>query len=235
MSAQGICSRREAERWIEQGRVTINGRKADLGSKMDPRTDVLHVDGQRVFLQKNVSKVYYAMYKPRGVVSTLKDSHADKTVADMVAHLEDRLYPIGRLDKESEGLLIMTNDGEFTQLLTHPSKEVSKTYRVSVQPAPDEEQLIALASGVELEDGFVTKEARVRVVKVLEDRATIEMVLTEGHNREIRKMCDAVGLKVLRLKRIAIGPLKMVGMKAGDVRKLTSAEIAALRRSASGK
>jgi len=236
LSAQGICSRREADRLIEEGRVAVNGRRAEPGTKIDVRKDVLHVDGKRVYLQKNVEKYYYALNKPRGFVTTLKDEHADKTVADLFDKVDARLYPIGRLDKDSEGLLIMTNDGEFTNLLTHPSGGITKTYRVSVSPAPTEVQLIALSTGVKLDDGHVTLPAKVRVTgSTGSEKATLEIVLSEGHNREIRRMCDAVGLSVTRLKRTAIGPLKLGSLKAGEYRKLASGEIAALRRNATAK
>ena len=236
LSAQGLCSRREADKLIEDGRVAVNGRRAVLGQKMDPAKDVLHIDGQRVYLQKKVDKLYYVMYKPRGYVTTLKDEHAERTVADLVSHIDSRLYPVGRLDKDSEGLLLMTNDGAFTQMLTHPSGKVTKTYRVSVTPAPTEEHLIALSTGVRLDDGHFTAPARVRVTGGDgTERGTMEMVLTEGHNREIRRMCDAVGLTVTRLKRTSVGPLKLGTMKAGEIRELTRAEVIALRRSATGK
>ncbi len=234
MSSQGICSRREADRLLEEGRVAVNGRRAHPGDKMDPAKDVLHVNGKRVYLQKKVSKLYYILYKPRGYVTTLRDEHADKTVADLMSDVETRLYPVGRLDKDSEGLLIMTNDGEFTNLLTHPSGKVTKNYRVSVEPYPSEEQLIELAAGVKLDDGFKTQPARVRVTGGDgTSKGTIELIITEGHNREVRRMCDAVGLTVTRLKRTAIGPLQLGKMKAGEYRQLKPSEIAGLRRNAS--
>ena len=233
MSEQGLCSRRDAELIIQEGRVAVNGHKITLGAKMDPLKDVLHVDGQRIRLQKKVNKLYYMLYKPRGYVTTLEDRHAAKIVTDLFDDVEERLYPVGRLDKDSEGLLIMTNDGEFTQMLTHPSGKVTKTYRVSVEPAPNEEQLIQLATGVELDDGFKTGEAIVRVTGGdTPERGTMEIVITEGHNREIRRMCEAVGLKVVRLKRTAVGPLRLMSMKAGEKRLLTSEEVQALKRAA---
>ena len=237
LSAQGLCSRREAERLIEEGRVAINGRRAKLGQKMDPAKDVLHVDGERIRLQKKVEKLYYVMYKPRGYVTTLRDEHADRTILDLLDGVDTRLYPVGRLDKESEGLLLLTNDGAFANALTHPSREVDKVYRVSVTPAVTEEQLIALsAGGLELDDGHVTAPARVRVSGTVgSEKSTMEIVLTEGHNREIRRMCEAVGLKVTRLKRTAEGPIRLGDLKAGEIRKLKPSEVQALRRAATGK
>ena len=233
LSAQGLCSRREADKMIEEGRVAVNGRRASLGMKIDVRTDVLHIDGKRVYLQKKVDKLYYVLNKPRGYVTTLKDAHADKTVADLMSDVDTRLYPVGRLDKESEGMLILTNDGAFTNLLTHPSGGITKTYRVSVTPAPEEEQLIQLMTGVVLDDGHKTLPAKVRVTGTVgTEKGTMEIVLSEGHNREIRRMCEAVGLTVTRLKRTAIGPLKLGKLRAGEYRKLSAGEVAALRRNA---
>ena len=235
LSAQGYCSRREADRLLEEGRIAVNGRRAEPGAKIDPAKDVLHVNGKRVYLQKKVSKFYYMLNKPRGYVTTLKDSHADKTVAELLSDVDVRLYPVGRLDKDSEGLLIMTNDGDFTNLLTHPSGKVTKTYRVSVEPYPSEEQLISLSSGVKLDDGFKTQPARLRVTGGDgSTRGTMEIVITEGHNREIRRMCEAVGLAVTRLKRTAVGPLTLGKLRAGEYRQLKPSEIAGLRRNASG-
>lgn len=235
LSAQGYCSRREADKLLAEGRIAVNGRRAGPGSKMDPAKDVLHVDGRRVHLQKKVQKLYYMLNKPRGYVTTLRDSHADKTVAELMESEEVRLYPVGRLDKDSEGLLIMTNDGEFTNLLTHPSGKVTKSYRVSVEPYPNEEQLVELAAGVKLDDGFVTQPARVRVTGGDgSSKGTLEIIITEGHNREVRRMCDAVGLSVTRLKRTAIGPLTLGKLRAGEYRQLKPSEIAGLRRNAAG-
>ncbi|MEG0751317.1 MAG: pseudouridine synthase [Oscillospiraceae bacterium] len=229
MSEQGFCSRRAAEKLIEQGRVLLNGRAVSLGDKMDARRDVLSVDGQRLELQKNTEKKYYMLHKPRGFVTTLSDSHAAKTVADLLPLDAGRLYPVGRLDKDSEGLLLLTNDGDFTNMLTHPSHGVSKLYRVSVRPAPVEEQLIALSTGVTLDDGYLASPFSVRVVASEPNRGVLEMTMTEGKNREIRRMCEVVGLEVIRLKRLSIGPVKLGMLKTGDYRELKKEEIIALR------
>ncbi|MBP0969533.1 MAG: rRNA pseudouridine synthase [Oscillospiraceae bacterium] len=235
LSAQGFCSRREADRLLEEGKIAVNGRRAEPGAKIDPAKDVLHVNGKRVYLQKKVNKLYYILYKPRGYVTTLRDSHADKTVAELMSDIDTRLYPVGRLDKDSEGLLLMTNDGDFTNLITHPSGKITKNYRVSVEPYPSEEQLIELSSGVKLDDGFTAQPARIRVTGGDGSaRGTLEIIITEGHNREIRRMCEAVGLQVTRLKRTAVGPLSLGNLKAGEYRQLKPSEIAGLRRNASG-
>ncbi len=229
LSDQGYCSRRAAEDLIRAGRVRKNGHPVSLGDKADARKDVLTVDGQRVFLEKNTKKVYYMLHKPRGYVTTMSDRHAAKTVVDLMQGIDERVYPVGRLDKDSEGLLLLTNDGAFTNLLTHPSSGVAKLYRVTVRPAPGEEQLIALSTGVTLDGGERTAPARVRVVASEPQRGVMEMTLTEGKNREIRRMCEAVGLEVIRLKRVAFGPVRLGMLRAGDYRELKKEEIAALR------
>ena len=232
---RGYCSRRAAEELIKKGRVKLNGHPASLGDKMDVRKDVLSVDDQRVRLEKNTKKVYFMLHKPRGYVTTMEDRHAAKTVVDLMEGIEERVYPVGRLDKDSEGLLLLTNDGEFTNLLTHPSGGVSKLYRVTVRPAPVEEQLIDLATGVKLDDGTVTAPAKIRVVASEAQRGVMEVVLTEGKNREIRRMCEAVGLEVIRLKRIAFGPVRLGMLKAGEYRELKKEEVIALRGACSKK
>ena len=235
LSEQGYCSRRAAEELIKKGRVKLNGHPASLGDKMDVRKDVLSVDDQRVRLETNTKKVYFMLHKPRGYVTTMEDRHAAKTVVDLMEGIEERVYPVGRLDKDSEGLLLLTNDGEFTNLLTHPSGGVSKLYRVTVRPAPVEEQLIDLATGVKLDDGTVTAPAKIRVVASEAQRGVMEVVLTEGKNREIRRMCEAVGLEVIRLKRIAFGPVRLGMLKAGEYRELKKEEVIALRGACSKK
>ena len=156
MSEQGLCSRRAAEQIIAEGRVKVNGHPVKVGDKMDPNRDVLHVDDERIYIQKNQQMYYLALYKPRGYVTTASDELGRKTVMELVADIPARLYPVGRLDKDSEGLLLMTNDGAFAQAVTHPSGGISKLYRVTVQPRADEAQLLKLSSGVVLDDGTRT-------------------------------------------------------------------------------
>ena len=153
MADQGLCSRRAAEQIIQEGRVKLNGRPVQLGDKMDIRADILSVDGQRVFFDKKKEFYYYMLNKPRGYITTSSDDRGRKTVLDLVKDAPVRVYPVGRLDKDSEGLLLFTNDGNFANQLTHPSHQVSKLYRVTVRPTVTEEQLIALANGVYLDDG----------------------------------------------------------------------------------
>ena len=156
MAEQGLCSRRAAEQIIAEGRVKVNGHPVKVGDKMDPHRDVLHVDDQRIYIQKDQQLYYLALYKPRGYVTTANDELGRKTVMELVSDIPARLYPVGRLDKDSEGLLLMTNDGDFAQAVTHPSGGISKLYRVTVQPRADESQILKLSSGVVLDDGWVT-------------------------------------------------------------------------------
>ncbi len=156
MAEQGLCSRRAAEQIIAEGRVKVNGHPVKVGDKMDPNRDVLHVDDERIYIQKNQQLYYLALYKPRGYVTTASDELGRKTVMDLVSDIPARLYPVGRLDKDSEGLLLMTNDGAFAQAVTHPSGGISKLYRVTVQPRADEATILKLSSGVVLDDGTKT-------------------------------------------------------------------------------
>ena len=227
LSQQGYCSRRAADRLIEQGRVKINGRIASIGDRMDVASDVIAVDNQRVFTRRRVEKHYYMLNKPRGYVTTLHDRHAKKDVASLVEDIGVRLFPVGRLDKDSEGLLLMTNDGSFANMISHPSHGITKSYRVSVKPAADEQQLSELASGVEL-DGMLTVPVSVLVTAEDAEKTVFEMTLKEGKNREVRRLCEAVGLVVVRLKRTAIGPLRLAALPSGKYRELTKQELTAL-------
>lgn len=232
MSEQGLCSRRAAEQIIAEGRVKVNGHPVKVGDKMDPNRDVLHVDDERIYIQKNQQLYYLALYKPRGYVTTASDELGRKTVMELVADIPARLYPVGRLDKDSEGLLLMTNDGAFAQAVTHPSGGISKLYRVTVQPRADEAQILKLSSGVMLDDGTKTMPCAINVVTDEPGRTVMEMTLKEGKNREIRRMCEAVGLEVIRLKRNAEGVVKLGMLQPGKYRELTKAEVNGLRAAA---
>ena len=164
MAEQGLCSRRAAEQIIAEGRVKVNGHPVKVGDKMDPNRDVLHVDDERIYIQKNQQLYYLALYKPRGYVTTASDELGRKTVMELVSDIPARLYPVGRLDKDSEGLLLMTNDGAFAQAVTHPSGGISKLYRVTVQPRADESQILKMSSGVVLDDGTKTMPCAINVV-----------------------------------------------------------------------
>ena len=221
MAEQGLCSRRAAEQIIAEGRVKVNGHPVKVGDKMDPNRDVLHVDDERIYIQKNQQLYYLALYKPRGYVTTASDELGRKTVMDLVSDIPARLYPVGRLDKDSEGLLLMTNDGAFAQAVTHPSGGISKLYRVTVQPRADEAQILKLSSGVVLDDGTKTMPCAINVVTDEPGRTVMEMTLKEGKNREIRRMCEAVGLEV-----------KLGMLQPGKYRELTKAEVNGLRAAA---
>lgn len=232
LSEQGVCSRRAAEQLMAEGRVKLNGRPVTAGDKMDTRTDVLTVDDKRVYVPKKTEYVYYMLHKPRGYITTMSDDRGRRTVAELVADIPQRILPVGRLDKDSEGLLFFTNDGSFINMLTHPSHGIGKLYRVTVHPHATEEQVIALTNGVVLDDGERTQPAVVRVVTDEPTRTVLEMTIKEGKNRQIRRMCDAVGLSVARLRRTAVGPVKLGMLAPGKLRELTPGEVAGLRGSA---
>lgn len=230
MSQQGLCSRRAAEEMIKQGRVKLNGHPVGLGDKMGPR-DVLSVDGERVQLEKRTEFVYYMLNKPRGYVTTMSDEKNRKCVTDLM-DVEKRVFPVGRLDMDSEGLLLLTNDGELTNALLGGKSGITKYYRVTVHPTATEEQIIALSSGVKLDDGYVTQPIIIRTLAEEPTRTVLEFALNEGKNRQIRRMCTAVGLEVARLRRIAEGPLRLGMLKTGQYRELTKTEVAALKNAA---
>ena len=218
----GIASRRGAEEMIVQGKVKINGKTAVLGDKVTS-SDKVYVSGRRVVMPKTKYR-YIMLNKPRGYITTMNDERGRKCVAELVKNVGERVYPVGRLDKDSEGMLVFTNDGEFANKIMHPRNSVYKFYRVTVRPGITEEQLVKLETGVEL-DGVKTAPAIVHVVQKEPGRVVLEMILHEGKNREIRRMCDAVGLEVARLRRTQIGGVKMGMLKQGDWRDLTEKEV----------
>ncbi len=216
----GVLSRRAAEKEITDGHVKVNGVIAMLGDKIEPSCDIVEWKGKRILPPADTKPLYLMLNKPRGYVTTSKDERGRKTVIDLTRDAHTRVYPVGRLDMDSEGLLLLTNDGEFSNHLTHPKHEIPKIYRVTVSPAPTQLQLDALQAPMEL-DGY-----RLRPVgiKPISDRE-LEMHLYEGRNRQIRKMCDAVGLKVERLQRIAIGNVTLGKLPLGKWRALTEDEV----------
>lgn len=224
----GVCSRRKAEELIARGKVKVNGHPAEIGMKIDPRADLITVMGERVYLPKKKSTRYIMMNKPRGYVTTVSDDQNRRCVMDLLEDVEERVYPVGRLDRNSEGLLLFTNDGDFANDMMHPSRHVTKTYRVTVRPDVTDEQTVRLSEGVEI-DGRKTAPAVVRVLTKEPGRVVMEIVIHEGRNRQVRKMCEAVGLEVARLKRTSIGPLRLGMLKPGAYRDLTSEELKAVR------
>ena len=228
LSDCGYCSRRKAEALIAAGRVKNNGRPVKIGDKALP-TDLLTVDGERIYVPKKKEFRYIMLNKPRGYVTTLSDEQGRRCVTDLLEGVGTRVYPVGRLDRNSEGLLLFTNDGNFANGIMPPSREVTKTYRVTVRPPVSEEQLAQMSAGVTLDDGFKTAPANI-VTKVTEpERVVLLVTIHEGKKREVRRMCDAVGLEVARLRRISIGPVKLGMLKPGDWRDLTAEELRALR------
>ncbi len=221
----GIASRRKSEELIVAGKVKVNGVTASIGDKVNPKHDKVTVSGKKAVSVKK--SVYIMLNKPRGFITTMSDEHDRKCVAELVKGINTRVYPVGRLDRESEGLLIMTNDGEFANALTHPSKHVSKTYRVTIRPEITKEQATAFRNGIEI-DGRMTAPADLRILEAQENRTVVEVTIYEGRNRQIRKMFEALGIEVARLKRTKVGNLKLGMLKQGDYRDLTPDEVNSL-------
>lgn len=230
ISESGFCSRRKAEELIAQNRVKVNGRPVKLGDKANPKKDNIMVDNEKIFIEKKKQFFYVMLNKPRGYVTTMEDELGRRAVTELLHGLEERVYPVGRLDRNSEGLLLFTNDGDFANSIMHPSKHITKTYRVTVRPDITDEQLVMLTEGVVI-DGKKTLPATINVLTKEKGRVVLQMVIREGRNRQIRKMCEAVGLEVARLKRTGIGPLKLGMLKPGTWRALTAEELRAIRNS----
>lgn len=221
LAHSGICSRRQADEIVSQGRVTINGKIVkELGTKVLP-DDVVKLDGNIVAPSEKFK--YFLLNKPIGYVSTVKDPYAEKTVIDLIA-CNERLYPVGRLDKDSRGIIIITNDGELTYKLTHPKKDVFKTYEVTLDKKPKEVDLEKLKKGIPM-DGFLTKRFKIKKISNFKYQISI----SEGRNRQVRRMFDYIGCKVIDLKRISIGEIKDNFPPEGEFRKLTKEEIDYLR------
>lgn len=226
MAECGVASRRKSEELIEMGKVKVNGHVAHIGDKINPKKDLVTVRGKKI---NKVDRMYYIMLnKPRGYVTTVSDELGRKTVMDLI-DVKARIYPVGRLDKDSEGLLILTNDGSFANALTHPKHNYAKVYRVTVRPSVNDEILDKLRNGIEI-DGRKTASCDVNIVTEEEGRVVLEFILREGRNRQIRKMCEAVNLEVARLKRISIGPVKLGMLQSGKSRELTDNEVRKLLR-----
>lgn len=225
LSACGAASRRQAEAYITAGRVTVNGRVAALGEKADPERDQIALDGK--LLLRPDRHTYLMLYKPVGYVTTLSDEKGRRTAAELVAGCGARVWPVGRLDLNSEGLLLMTDDGDLTHRLTHPSHEVEKEYRVRVRGDVDA-ALPVLTGPMEL-DGQALRPARVRVLNRTPGGGTLSITIHEGKNRQVRRMCAAAGLEVAALKRVREGTLSLGGLKPGEWRRLTREELRALK------
>ncbi|HKI31055.1 MAG TPA: pseudouridine synthase [Gemmataceae bacterium] len=225
----GVGSRRHVEELIAAGRVTVDGEKVrELGTKVDPQAQRVSVDGQPVKLER---PVYWVVNKPRGYLCTNDDPAGRPRAIDLVPHVEQRVYTVGRLDEDSEGLLLLTNDGDLAHRLMHPRFGVEKTYLVQVAGHPSRDDVQQLLKGVWLSDGHV-RARRVKVMKSQGDSTWMQVVLSEGKNREVRRMLARLNHKVLRLRRVAIGPVQLDKLAKGKARKLSLDEINALRRSA---
>ncbi len=228
MADCGVASRRKCEELIDNNKVKVNGHTAKLGDKINPKKDIVTVFGKRISVSQT-QPVYIMLNKPRGYVTTVSDELGRKTVMDLVKNVDSRIYPVGRLDKDSEGLLLLTNDGQLANALTHPSHNLSKIYRVTVRQKVDSETLDTLQNGIEI-DGRKTNPCEITVLVQEERRTVLEFIISEGRNRQIRKMCEAVGLDVIRLKRTAIGPIKLGMLGVGKCRSLTEQETDKLYR-----
>lgn len=223
----GYCSRRRAEALIEAGQVKKNGRPVKLGDKASYK-DLITVDGQKIIMPHKKNLRYIMLNKPRGYVTTVSDELDRRCVMDLLEDVEDRVYPIGRLDRNSEGLLLLTNDGKFANDIMHPSRHIAKTYRVTVRPSVTEQQLAQMAAGIIL-DGKKTLPANILVLHNEPNRVVLQMTIKEGRNRQIRRMCEAVGLEVARLRRTSVGPVRLGMLKPGTWRELTPDELRAIR------
>ncbi len=228
----GLMSRRAAEEQIELGNVSVNGHVAELGMKIDTSCDVVAYRGKRVRYDRR-EYTYIMMNKPRGYLSSTSDERGRKCVTDLLTGVEGRIYPVGRLDLISEGMLLLTNDGELKNRLTHPSHSLPKVYRVKVGGKVSEEQYKILTSALEI-DGYVIKPVTVNVGESDESGTVLKMTLVEGRNRQIRKMCEAAGLAVKRLSRISIGNLKLNNLPVGKWRYLEKEEVDYLYKATKG-
>lgn len=225
----GFCSRRAAEKLIEEGRVSVNGKTAAIGDTADDTADKITIDNNP--LTKNEQRTYIMLNKPRGCLSTMSDDRGRRTVAELTANVGVRVYPVGRLDYDSEGLLIMTDDGELAHMLMHPSHEIGKTYELRAQGTDIPHALEIMRSPLEI-DGYRINPAEVKLLNQSENDILLSITITEGRNRQIRKMCLQAGLTAIRLKRVAEGNLKLGKLPAGEWRYLDSAEIDNLHKCA---
>ena len=223
LAASGVASRRECDKLIQEGKVKINGKQAQLGAEVG-EDDQVSVNGTVVSVKKNE---YYILNKPKGYICSVSDDKGRKTVMDLMPNGVGRIYPVGRLDYDSEGLLILTTDGALAQHLTHPSNEVPKTYLVKIEGTITENALNPIRSGIEI-DGYVTKKCKAHILETNKEYTKIHITLIEGKNREIRKMFEAIGKNVTLLKRIKVGELSLRGLDRGSYRKLSKQEIAYL-------
>lgn len=227
LSQAGVCSRREADRYLQQGRISVNGKMVDnLGTKIDPERDTIEVDGKRVdFIPR---KIYLILNKPPGYLVTLKDPFGRPTVLSLLPRIKDRIFPVGRLDQDSRGLLLLTNDGELTVRLSHPRHEIRKVYLVKIRGIPQEAGLKKIRKGVLL-DGRKTAPAEIKKLSEGGSRALLRVAIHEGRKREIRRLFKIIGVEVEDLQRIQFGPLSLGNLREGEWRRLTQREVEKLK------
>lgn len=223
----GVASRREAERLIQEGLVTVNGKRVtDLGTQVDP--DDSHIKVRGKLLRPPGQKIYLLLNKPAGYVSTLSDPQGRPTILDLLHGIRERVFPVGRLDTGSEGLILLTNDGDLANAIMHPKHHVDKTYQVKVKGRPDQAKLEKLSQGIRLSDG-PTAPAKIRNVRHLPANTSLEITIHEGRKRQVRRMFDKIGCSVLRLKRTRIGPLRLGDLAPGAYVKLDSEKVSTLK------
>ena len=221
LAASGVCSRRKSEELIMSGRVSVNGQTVTaLGTKVNSG-DTVMVDNKPVSVLRNI---YIMLHKPEGYITSAHDQFGRPTVIDLVAHYNTRLYPVGRLDFDTSGLLLLTNDGQLTQNLTHPSKQVERVYIARIKGIPATDELTRFRMGLHIED-YVTAPAGIHIIKTFGENASVKITIHEGRNRQVRKMCEAIGHPVISLKRVATGKLYLGDLPRGASRELTKAEV----------
>lgn len=227
LAQMGIASRRGAEEIILEGRVTVNGEPAVLGMKADPGKDHIKLDGK--LLTKPEPKVYLMINKPRGVITTLSEQEDRPTIRNFIQKIRYRVFPVGRLDYDSEGLLLLTNDGDFAHSILHPSKKIPKTYHVKIKGFLEDDQIQKLRKGIKLQDG-ITQPAKAKKLRKAEENSWVEITIYEGRKRQIRRMLDKVGHPVLKLKRIKINGIELGELAPGEIRYLTPEEVSKIKK-----
>lgn len=228
MAKCGVASRRKSEEIILKGKVKVNGEVVkELGFKIDIDQDTVIIDGKRLGLEEN--KVYILLNKPTGYITTMSDEFNRKKVIDLLKGVEERVYPVGRLDYDTSGLLLLTNDGDLAYKLTHPKHEIEKKYIAKVKGIPTEEELMHFRNGLKIED-YITSKAKVKVIHKERGNSTLEVIIHEGKNRQVRKMCSKIGHPVVELKRIEMGEIKLSDVKEGRWRYLTPKEVEYLKK-----
>lgn len=227
MALSGVASRRKSEEMIVEGRVKVNNKIiTELGTIIDPKKDKVLVDGKKIKLESN--KVYIMLNKPVGYVSTLKDEKGRKIVTDLIEGVRERIYPVGRLDADTTGLLLLTNDGDLANKLTHPSKKIQKRYIAIVEGVPNKAELDKMRKGIYI-DGKKTAPAKVKIAKKYEDESILDIEIHEGRNRQVKKMCESINHPIKKLKRVSIGELELGGLLIGNWRFLNEEEMTYLK------